>query len=68
MFNKLVLHTVLLDTGTLFLAAKIENKMPIKGTRILNSERKTAFTAGAVLTFAVAENVTSPAVVKGKYM
>ena len=35
---------------------------------MLNRERKTAFTASTLFTFVIAENVTSPAVVKCKYM
>ena len=77
MFYELVVRKVLLVTlynKQTFLAAKIENKTPIKQNRMLmlNSERKTAFTASHLLTFTVVENVTRipvtpPAVVKCKY-
>ena len=58
MFYELVVRKVLLVTlynKQTFLAAKIENKTPIKLNRLLNSERKTAFTASPLFTFTVAE-------------
>ena len=58
MFYELVVRKVLLVTlynKQTFLAAKIENKTPIKLNRMLNSERKTAFTASPLFTFTVAE-------------
>ena len=58
MFYELVVCKVLLVTlynKQMFLAAKIENKTPIKGNRMLNSERKTAFTASPLFTFTATE-------------
>ena len=72
MFYELVVCKVLLVTlynKQTFLAAKIENKTPIKGNRMLNSERKTAYTASPLFTFTATENVnTTGAVVKCKHM
>ena len=70
MVYELVVRKVLLVTlynKQTFLAAKIENKTPIKLNKMLNSERKTAFTASPLFTFTVAENVIPLAVVKCKY-
>ena len=63
MFYELVVCKVLLVTlynKQTFLAAKIENKTPIKGNRMLNSG-KTAFTASPLFTFMATENVIPPA-------
>ena len=62
MFYELVVCKVLLVTlynKQTFLAAKIENKTPIKGNRMLNSG-KTAFTASPLFTFTATENVIPP--------